>query len=126
MLNEKKFPITSKILKKIKGIAKNAIDLNVSHTKVNGLNVTVRNGEMWVNGKKVDIPQGTKVKTAMPQNMTGGIKVKDGETKIIEGDVLGNLTLQGNNITLIIEGDCLGNVYGASSVTVKGDMMGNC
>lgn len=110
-------------------MAKNAVDLNVSHIRVNGLNVTVRNGEMWVNGKKMDIPKSSKVKvdkTTMPQNVTGSIKIKEGETKIIEGDVLGNLTLQGNNITLIIEGDCLGNVYGASSVTVKGDMMGNC
>jgi hypothetical protein len=44
--------------------------------------------------------------------------------KIIKGDVVGNINVEGNNVTVHVEGNVVGSIRGATTVTVEGDHIG--
>lgn len=50
---------------------------------------------------------------------------RDGSTYIVKGDLVGNVEVTGENISLIVEGDITGNVVGDCDLKVKGDITGN-
>lgn len=90
-----------------------------AHVNINGTRFEVKNGEVWINGKKTKVPPGDPSPTP-PNN----VKVKDNGSYEVNGDLIGNLSLFGNYITVIVNGDLVGNVAGATTVTVKGDHVG--
>ena len=100
-----------------------------SRVSINGSTIEFKNGKLKINGREIpkseidDIlnnPQTTTV-SYTNQNKT----IPDGQTYTVEGDFNGNLSLNGNNITIVIEGDLMGNISGASQVIVQGDHIGN-
>lgn len=138
MLDKKKFPITNKVISAVKDFKK-GFKSNF-YVTTGRTSIKVENGKAWINGKKVSLDEAFKkmseggvhinisngdLNVSHSKNKPKARKVPSGSTQRISGDVLGNLTLQGDNITVIIEGDCMGNINGATTVNVEGDMMGN-
>ena len=91
-------------------------DTMSSRIVCDGIDVSVNNGTVFVNGEKV-WPKQNEVK----RDSTASKIESD---KIINGDLCGNITAIGNNITVTINGDMIGNIAGAKTVTVKGDFVG--
>ena len=94
---------------------------NSANISVNGHTIRMSNGDLFVDGQKVelkDLPKEGKF------NSPGRVEVKDGGSYTIKGDMVGNLTLVGDHITVNIVGDAIGNISGAKHVNVSGDHVG--
>ena len=81
---------------------------NMNVMECNGIKVTVEGDEI-----KIKMPKGSKSE-----------EIKIDTSKDIKGDVMGNIVVTGNNVTIKIEGDMTGNIEGATTVEVDGDFTG--
>lgn len=77
---------------------------------INGLNIDYTDGKLTITGL-----QNSRQKQDIVIDKSGNI----------EGDINGNITVKGSNVTLIVKGDVVGNVTGCQRIEVQGDIVGN-
>lgn len=81
---------------------------------VNGLKIEVDGDNVIINGKTIKYDKNKREK---PKHVDDDL--------IINGDVVGNINVVADYVTIIIRGDMTGNITGKCNVEIGGDFIGN-
>ena len=87
----------------------------VSLININGMSIKYSNGKLTIEGLD-------KVRDKKEKDL---IIHRDGSNYIIKGDLVGNVEVTGDNVSLMVEGDIAGNVVGDCDLKVREDITGN-
>lgn len=99
----------------------------MSMISVNGMTLQFDGVTLKINGKEIDISKVIKKDISNKEKSfsRGNKETEFNKSGSIDGDVVGNVRVTGDKVTLIIKGDVTGNITGDCEIEVGGDLVGN-